>query len=90
MTQSKCATILCIHYSGAPPYSQADCKDACQLTYCEACYYSSGPDLPSPPGCVDPATDDENCDGCLCCLKEWARCVEERNDRDNPVCITLF
>ena len=79
------------HYSGAPPYTEADCKDACQLTYCEACYYHPGPDpLPPPPGCADPSTDDDNCNGCICCLKEWARCVEPRNERDNPVSITLF
>lgn len=72
------------NYSGPPPYEESDCKDTCQLTFCEACYYSNDT-LPTPPRCVDPSVDDDNCMGCLCCLKEWARCVEIKNERDNEV-----
>ena len=86
-----CATmLLCNHYSGPPPYEEADCKHACWLTYCEACYYSPSDPLPPPPSCEDPSTDDDDCNGCLCCLKEWARCTEQKNERDNPVCTKLF
>ena len=73
-------TQYCNYYSGPPPYTEADCMDDCQLTYCQACYYSNTT-LPTPPGCKDRTMDK----GCLCCLREWTRCVETRNKRDNEV-----
>ena len=72
------------YYSGPPPYTEADCMDDCQLTYCQACYHSNTT-LPTPPGCVSHTVNDKVCKGCLCCLREWTRCVEVRNVRDNEV-----
>ena len=59
------------YYRGPPPYTEADCKDDCQFTYCQACYYSNTT-LNTPPGCREETTVKE----CLCCLREWTRCVE--------------
>ena len=69
------------HYSGPPPYTEANCTDDCQLTYCQACYYYPNP-RPSPPGCSRYRIVSK---GCSCCLREWARCVERLNRRDNEV-----
>ena len=78
-------TQYCNYYSGPLPYTEADCMDDCQLTYCQACYYSNTT-LPAPPGCRDRTMDK----GCLCCLREWTRCVETRNKRDNEVHIIVY
>ena len=75
---------VCHQYSGPPPYTEADCRDVCQLTYCEACYHSNDT-LPTPPGCIEEVLTEKVCSGCLCCLREWARCVEILNRRDNEV-----
>ena len=71
-------------YSGFPPYTEADCRDVCQLTYCETCYPTNDT-TPTPPGCVEDTLTEKNCSGCLCCLREWARCVEILNSSYNKV-----
>ena len=82
--------MLCIPsiYSGPPPYTEAECRDVCQLTYCEACYHSNVT-LPTPPGCVEEILTEKTCSGCLCCLQKWSWCVEILNRRDNKVHTTL-
>ena len=77
--------ILCNYHSGPPPYTEADCTDDCQLTYCQACYYYMRPLLP-PPECSRYETVTK---GCLCCLREWAKCVWEENG-DTGVCKMLI
>jgi len=60
--------------------SEADCMDPCKLTYCNACYYSNTT-LPTPGGCEDCCEDRL----CLACVREWAACVEEKDEMFNEV-----
>ena len=57
--------------------------DPCKLTYCNACYYNETT-LPTPAGCNNCCEDRL----CLACVREWAACVEERDENDNEVHMT--
>ena len=74
MMIQNCYTSFCNHYRGPPTNNETDCRDVCQLTYCEACYYSFDP-IPPPPQCTYQDILMSPCVGCHCCHREWARCV---------------